>query len=76
MSTPAALRLLRGTDLLDLSFGFAGLTVEGTGGDRRLVRANAQADGWIAVTFGPQHAVEQAFSDEVPGSPATCRWAP
>ncbi|MEU6963762.1 hypothetical protein [Streptomyces chrestomyceticus] len=67
MSTPAALRLLRGTDLLDLSFGFTGLTVEGTGGDRRLVRANAQADGWIAVTFGPQHTVEQAFSDEVPG---------
>ncbi|KOT64783.1 MULTISPECIES: hypothetical protein [Streptomyces] len=67
MSTPAALRLLRGTDLLDLTFGFAGLKVEETGGNRRLVRADPQADGWIAVTFGPQHTVEQAFSDEVPG---------
>ncbi|OKI02054.1 hypothetical protein A6A06_13210 [Streptomyces sp. CB02923] len=67
MSTPAALRLLRGTDLLDLSFGFTGLAVEGSGGDRRLVRADAQTDAWIAVTFGPQHTVEQAFSDEVPG---------
>ncbi|MFI0260836.1 hypothetical protein ACH4OW_17565 [Streptomyces sp. NPDC017056] len=69
MTTPAALRLLRGSDLLDLSFGFSGLKAEGSADNRRLVRADPAADGLITVTFGPQHTVEQAFSDEVPGEP-------
>lgn len=69
MSTPAPVRILRGTDLLDLSFSFPGLMSEGAAGDRRLVRAGPQSDGLVVVTFGPQHLVEQAFSDEFPGEP-------
>ncbi|WP_058041757.1 hypothetical protein [Streptomyces roseifaciens] len=67
MSTPAPIRILRGTDLLDLSFGFPGLKIDDSGGRRRLVRADPQREGLLVVTFGPQHVVEQAFSDQVPG---------
>ncbi|MFE5867295.1 hypothetical protein ACFQ6V_01445, partial [Streptomyces roseifaciens] len=67
MSTPAPIRILRGTDLLDLSFGFPGLKTDDSGGRRRLVRADPQREGLLVVTFGPQHVVEQAFSDQVPG---------
>ncbi|MEU1672501.1 hypothetical protein ABZ752_10780 [Streptomyces roseifaciens] len=67
MSTPAPIRILRGTDLLDLSFGFPGLKTEDSGGRRWLVRADPQREGLLVVTFGPQHVVEQAFSDQVPG---------
>ncbi|MEU4212409.1 hypothetical protein AB0F13_20820 [Streptomyces sp. NPDC026206] len=67
MSTPAPIRVLRGTDLMDLSFGFPGLKFDDTTGRRRLVRADPQRDGLLVVTFGPQHVVEQAFNDQVPG---------
>ncbi|MFF7019559.1 hypothetical protein ACFY97_00855 [Streptomyces klenkii] len=67
MSTPASIRILRGTDLMDLSFGFPGLRLDDTAGRRRLVRADPQRDGLLVVTFGPQHVVEHAFNDQVPG---------
>ncbi|WP_424893372.1 hypothetical protein [Streptomyces sp. XH2] len=67
MSTPAAIRILRGTDLMDLSFGFPGLRLDDSAGRRRLVRADPQRDGLLVVTFGPQHVVEHAFNDQVPG---------
>ncbi|GGY02184.1 hypothetical protein [Streptomyces hiroshimensis] len=67
MTTPASIRILRGTDLLDLSFGFPGLKFDDPTGRRRLVRADPQREGLLVVTFGPQHVVEQVFSDQVPG---------
>ncbi|MGK5546109.1 hypothetical protein ACSNOH_15440 [Streptomyces sp. URMC 127] len=71
MSTPASIRILRSTDLLDLSFGFPGLRFDDTAGSRRLVRADPQQDGLLIVTFGPQHVVEHAFDDlePPPGEP-------
>ncbi|MFF7726952.1 hypothetical protein [Streptomyces sp. NPDC008001] len=69
MSTPAAIRILRSADLMDLSFGFPGLRLDETAGRRRLVRADPQRDGLLVVTLGPQHVVEHAFSDQAPGEP-------
>ncbi|MEU2873426.1 hypothetical protein ABZ769_30215 [Streptomyces olivoreticuli] len=66
MSTPAPIRVLRGTDLLDLTFTFPGLKFQGGPGPRRLVRADPQQDALLVVTFGPQHVVEQAFDAELP----------
>ncbi|MEH6373162.1 hypothetical protein V7793_02165 [Streptomyces sp. KLMMK] len=54
-ATPAPVRILHGTDLLDLSFRLSGLKSDDSG------------EGLLVVTFGPQHVVEQAFSDQVPG---------
>ncbi|MEV4872101.1 hypothetical protein [Streptomyces syringium] len=67
MSTPVPIRVLRGTDLLDLAFAFPGLKFDPTAARRRLVRADPRREGLLVVTFGPQHVVEQAFSDQVPG---------
>ncbi|MCC3767941.1 hypothetical protein [Streptomyces sp. UNOC14_S4] len=61
MSTPAPIRILRGTDLLDLTFAFPGLKFQGGLGPRRLVRADPGQDALLVVTFGPQHVVEHAF---------------
>ncbi|WP_171162031.1 hypothetical protein [Streptomyces sp. I05A-00742] len=66
MSTPAPVRLLRGTDLLDLGFGFVGLKFEDRPGSRRLVRADPQQEGLLVVTLGPQHVAEYAFLEEEP----------
>ncbi|MGW1072787.1 hypothetical protein [Streptomyces sp. NPDC002537] len=65
MSTPAPIRVLRGTDLLDLTFTFPGLKFQDGLGPRRLVRADPQQDALLVVTFGPQHVVEHAFDDEL-----------
>ncbi|MBC2873960.1 MULTISPECIES: hypothetical protein [Streptomyces] len=64
MSTPAPIRVLRGTDLLDLSFGFVGLKFDDRPGSRRLVRADPQQDGLLVVTLGPQHVTEHALLEE------------
>ncbi|RLU79937.1 hypothetical protein CTZ27_35905 [Streptomyces griseocarneus] len=61
MSTPAPIRILRGTDLLDLTFAFPGLKFQDGLGPRRLVRADPGQDALLVVTFGPQHVVEHAF---------------
>ncbi|MBB5121724.1 hypothetical protein AF335_07710 [Streptomyces eurocidicus] len=69
MTTPTPIRLLRSTDLLDLTFTFPGLRFADGLGPRRLVRANPQADGLLVVTFGPQHVLERAFDEERPTEP-------
>ncbi|MFE6776677.1 hypothetical protein [Streptomyces sp. NPDC057702] len=72
MSTPSPspLRVLRGTDLLDLAFSFVGLTFENRLGRRYLVRADPARDGLLVVTFGPQHVLEEVFQEESPTPPA------
>ncbi|WP_143174316.1 hypothetical protein [Streptoalloteichus hindustanus] len=67
---PAPIRLLRTEDLLDLWFGFPGLTLERVRGQRVLVRADPAREGWIVVTFGPQHVAERAFFEVSDGLPA------
>ncbi|ARZ66250.1 hypothetical protein SMD11_0584 [Streptomyces albireticuli] len=69
MTTPTPIRLLRSTDLLDLTFGFPGLRFADGLGPRRLVRADPSADGLLVVTFGPQHVLERAFDEERPAEP-------
>ncbi|MEU5127054.1 hypothetical protein [Streptomyces mobaraensis] len=64
MSTPAPIRVLRGTDLLDLNFGFVGLKFDDRPGSRRLIRADPQQDGLLVVTLGPQHVAEHALLEE------------
>ncbi|MGI5337624.1 hypothetical protein ACQEVS_09630 [Streptomyces sp. CA-181903] len=64
-NTPAPIRVLRGTDLLDLGFAFVGLKFDDDRpGGRRLVRADPQQDGLLVVTFGPQHVAEHALLEE------------
>ncbi|MBB5939688.1 hypothetical protein [Streptomyces zagrosensis] len=70
MSTPAPLRVLRGTDLLDLTFSFVGLVFDNRLGRRYLVRADEALDGLLTVAFGPQHIIEEAFQEESPTPPA------
>ncbi|KNB52873.1 hypothetical protein [Streptomyces caatingaensis] len=70
MSTPAPIRVLRGTDLLDLGVAFAGLRLEQRAGGRRLVREDPAREGLLVVAFGPQHVTEHAFAaDAVPPEP-------
>ncbi|WP_217189793.1 hypothetical protein [Streptomyces buecherae] len=69
MSSPSPLRVLRGTDLLDLAFSFVGLVIENRLGRRYLIRADAARDGLLVVTFGPQHVLEEVFQEESPTPP-------
>ncbi|GAA0473159.1 hypothetical protein ABZ951_01720 [Streptomyces sp. NPDC046215] len=69
MSTPTPVRVLRGTDLLDLTFGFLRLAFHSGPGPRRLIRADPRQDGLLVVTFGPQHVLEQAVDETAPGEP-------
>ncbi|QEU96196.1 hypothetical protein [Streptomyces kanamyceticus] len=67
---PPPYRLLRATDLLDLTFGFLGLSlVRPLLGPRRLVRKDPAQPAFLVVTFGPQHVAEQAFFEVSPGLP-------
>ncbi|MFE0176157.1 hypothetical protein ACFWZ2_27925 [Streptomyces sp. NPDC059002] len=67
---PPPFRLLRATDLLDLTFGFLGLRLDRPLlGPRRLVRKDPAQPGFVVVTFGPQHVAEQAFFELSPGLP-------
>ncbi|MBT2382939.1 hypothetical protein [Streptomyces sp. ISL-11] len=69
MSTPTPVRVLRSTDLLDLTFVFLGLRLTDGPLPRRLVRADPAADGLLVVTFGPQHVLERAFDEVRPTEP-------
>ncbi|MER0243529.1 hypothetical protein AAHZ94_16210 [Streptomyces sp. HSW2009] len=71
MTTPPPLRVLRGTDLLDLTFGSVGLAIDNRLGRRFLVRADGATDGLLVVTFGPQHVLEEVFQEESPTPPAS-----
>ncbi|MEV5508338.1 hypothetical protein [Streptomyces orinoci] len=63
--SPAPIRVLRGTDLLDLTFSFPGLRIDDRfPGPRLLVPAGPGQDALLVVTFGPQHVVEHAFAEE------------
>ncbi|MFJ2766888.1 hypothetical protein [Streptomyces sp. NPDC087300] len=67
---PPPHRLLRATDLVDLTFGFLGLSIDRPLlGPRRLIRKDPAQPAFLVVTFGPQHVAEQAFFELSPGLP-------
>jgi hypothetical protein len=58
---PGPVRMLRVADLVDLRFRFRGLVFKRSGVSRVLMRAAAEREGWIVVTFPAQHVMERAF---------------
>jgi hypothetical protein len=67
---PGPVRVLRTTDLVDLRFRFQGLVFKRPALDRILVRAAADREGWIVVTFPAQHVMERAFFESSEGLPS------
>ncbi|PHQ48306.1 hypothetical protein BLA24_33435 [Streptomyces cinnamoneus] len=66
MSTLETVRVLRGVDLLDLTFRFVGLAFAEHSAGRRLVRADPRQEGLLVVVLGPQHVTEHAVAEGEP----------